>query len=344
MDWEEFQQAKVRLIGSGGCPCLMMSGVVGDNATSYLLNQKGRAVPNTYASLFGATYESDFVWNGRTVRIFNKFESGGHPALAGLETVYCAGEIHTDGEFFFFNSGHFHPKRENAIYFVCDFIEQSCKGLSGMPRDAMVDKLAKMRLKLYRDRSEVETYVTSFAEIAGEDMDEPVLSISLIGSSSDQRSQAIRIGSSSGYGRSQPMSIHGKSRPIPIHGGNTFHTTTTTLSEPSSVPSYSTPTVMLTLPSLVTEGVTEHGKHLASFRSLGVPNWIPDSQRTQCKNCHKEFGMFRRKHHCRQCGDIFCDDCSKRTKDLSRPARRDKDDQDAGPYRVCDPCSYTLEL
>eukprot|EP00049_Salpingoeca_infusionum_P027678 m.33719 g.33719 ORF g.33719 m.33719 type:complete len:729 (+) comp9657_c0_seq1:223-2409(+) len=38
--------------------------------------------------------------------------------------------------------------------------------------------------------------------------------------------------------------------------------------------------------------------------------WADDAQVQTCKQCTKQFGVKRRKHHCRNCGNIFCDDCS----------------------------------
>ena len=39
--------------------------------------------------------------------------------------------------------------------------------------------------------------------------------------------------------------------------------------------------------------------------------WVPDTARTKCCACQSTFGnLFRRKHHCRLCGDIFCNDCA----------------------------------
>ena len=35
-------------------------------------------------------------------------------------------------------------------------------------------------------------------------------------------------------------------------------------------------------------------------------HWVPDSKRNSCKYCHKLFTFWERKHHCRHCGDIFC--------------------------------------
>merc|ERR1712079_407644 len=38
--------------------------------------------------------------------------------------------------------------------------------------------------------------------------------------------------------------------------------------------------------------------------------WQQDSEATSCGICLKEFGLARRKHHCRNCGGIFCGKCS----------------------------------
>ena len=38
--------------------------------------------------------------------------------------------------------------------------------------------------------------------------------------------------------------------------------------------------------------------------------WVPDNNVLQCNNCPQEFSMLIRKHHCRNCGKIFCHKCS----------------------------------
>jgi len=59
--------------------------------------------------------------------------------------------------------------------------------------------------------------------------------------------------------------------------------------------------------------------------------WEKDSEVMACKLCLKEFGLARRKHHCRNCGGIFCDACSDNKMKLPSSAK---------PMRVCDTC-YT---
>jgi len=41
-----------------------------------------------------------------------------------------------------------------------------------------------------------------------------------------------------------------------------------------------------------------------------VVPWIPENVVKLCPNCAKSFNLTRRKHHCRLCGSIMCNDCS----------------------------------
>uniref|UniRef100_A0A3P9NYJ4 RUN and FYVE domain containing 2 n=1 Tax=Poecilia reticulata TaxID=8081 RepID=A0A3P9NYJ4_POERE len=61
--------------------------------------------------------------------------------------------------------------------------------------------------------------------------------------------------------------------------------------------------------------------------------WLKDKDATHCKLCEKEFSISRRKHHCRNCGEIFCNSCS--DNELPLPAS-------PKPVRVCDTCHALL--
>ncbi|KAM8847826.1 RUN and FYVE domain-containing protein 1 [Synchiropus picturatus] len=61
--------------------------------------------------------------------------------------------------------------------------------------------------------------------------------------------------------------------------------------------------------------------------------WLKDDEATQCKQCQKEFSIARRKHHCRNCGDIYCSSCS--SQELALPSY-------PRPVRVCDMCHSLL--
>lgn len=63
------------------------------------------------------------------------------------------------------------------------------------------------------------------------------------------------------------------------------------------------------------------------------PKWEPDSSAKRCSKCKEPFTTFRRKHHCRHCAAIFCNDCSGKTSPIPKFGFEK-------PVRVCDAC-YT---
>ncbi|XP_011099882.1 protein FREE1-like [Sesamum indicum] len=60
-------------------------------------------------------------------------------------------------------------------------------------------------------------------------------------------------------------------------------------------------------------------------------HWVPDEAVTKCTACGTDFSAFNRKHHCRNCGDIFCDKCTQGRIALTA-------EEHAQPVRVCDRC------
>uniref|UniRef100_A0A4W3IE68 phosphatidylinositol-3,5-bisphosphate 3-phosphatase n=1 Tax=Callorhinchus milii TaxID=7868 RepID=A0A4W3IE68_CALMI len=40
-----------------------------------------------------------------------------------------------------------------------------------------------------------------------------------------------------------------------------------------------------------------------------VTRWVPDHMASHCFNCDSEFWLAKRRHHCRNCGNVFCADC-----------------------------------
>ncbi|KAL5019311.1 hypothetical protein ScPMuIL_005033 [Solemya velum] len=61
--------------------------------------------------------------------------------------------------------------------------------------------------------------------------------------------------------------------------------------------------------------------------------WVKDHEAAICKQCNKDFNVARRKHHCRNCGDIFCAECSDNKMPLPSSSK---------PVRVCDTCQSVL--
>ncbi|KAL7727954.1 hypothetical protein ACLKA6_019513 [Drosophila palustris] len=44
--------------------------------------------------------------------------------------------------------------------------------------------------------------------------------------------------------------------------------------------------------------------------TMAPPAWIPDQKAPRCMSCQTPFTAFRRRHHCRNCGGVFCGVCS----------------------------------
>uniref|UniRef100_UPI00358F55FB LOW QUALITY PROTEIN: lateral signaling target protein 2 homolog n=1 Tax=Myxine glutinosa TaxID=7769 RepID=UPI00358F55FB len=61
------------------------------------------------------------------------------------------------------------------------------------------------------------------------------------------------------------------------------------------------------------------------------PEWVPDEECNECAACCSPFTVIRRKHHCRNCGKIFCSRCSPHSAPLPRYGQ-------SRPVRVCTHC------
>ncbi|CAD6246946.1 unnamed protein product [Miscanthus lutarioriparius] len=64
------------------------------------------------------------------------------------------------------------------------------------------------------------------------------------------------------------------------------------------------------------EQQNERRKIFLDWRNLMKPmneekdHWVPDEAVSKCTACAADFSAFNRRHHCRNCGDIFCDKCT----------------------------------
>ncbi|XP_017759449.1 PREDICTED: RUN and FYVE domain-containing protein 2 isoform X2 [Eufriesea mexicana] len=77
----------------------------------------------------------------------------------------------------------------------------------------------------------------------------------------------------------------------------------------------------------------QHHQQQQQQQQEGAATWANDRLVTQCKSCNREFNITRRKHHCRNCGKIFCSACSDNTTALPNSTK---------PVRVCDECYVFL--
>ncbi|XP_076230801.1 lateral signaling target protein 2 homolog isoform X2 [Calliopsis andreniformis] len=76
-----------------------------------------------------------------------------------------------------------------------------------------------------------------------------------------------------------------------------------------------------------TSHVTERGEECVER----APAWIPDNDAPRCMACHAGFTVVRRRHHCRNCGKVFCGRCSSNNVPLPRYGH-------TKPVRVCNRC------
>lgn len=63
--------------------------------------------------------------------------------------------------------------------------------------------------------------------------------------------------------------------------------------------------------------------------------WQQNEDCSQCNGCGSKLMLWLRKHHCRNCGKIYCNSCS--SKKLPIPAKKYME-----PVRVCDACYATI--
>ncbi|KFM65387.1 hypothetical protein X975_15478, partial [Stegodyphus mimosarum] len=67
------------------------------------------------------------------------------------------------------------------------------------------------------------------------------------------------------------------------------------------------------------------------------PCWMPDEEAASCLNCGVKFSQLKRKHHCRNCGKIFCSKCCSEKMCLPHFGLND-------PEKVCNNCKLIVEL
>ncbi|VDN02986.1 unnamed protein product [Thelazia callipaeda] len=65
-------------------------------------------------------------------------------------------------------------------------------------------------------------------------------------------------------------------------------------------------------------------------------HWVQDPSRNACTQCMQKFSLAERRHHCRNCGHIFCNKCSRFETDI-------KHMKISKPVRVCQSCFLRLK-
>lgn len=71
--------------------------------------------------------------------------------------------------------------------------------------------------------------------------------------------------------------------------------------------------------------------------------WIPDERVQRCFGCGASFSTFRRKHHCRSCGRIFCASCTAYRELIPSYYHTFSGVHPNKPQRTCAPCAQSLK-
>ncbi|XP_031568064.1 zinc finger FYVE domain-containing protein 21-like [Actinia tenebrosa] len=69
---------------------------------------------------------------------------------------------------------------------------------------------------------------------------------------------------------------------------------------------------------------------------LEEPHWEDDALFPNCVKCNIKFDFTHRRHHCRRCGRVFCNNCCDNKVMLERLSFVD-------PVRVCEQCSHVAK-
>lgn len=77
--------------------------------------------------------------------------------------------------------------------------------------------------------------------------------------------------------------------------------------------------------------VCQHDREAAPW-DLAEPHWTPDAEVTNCVGCNVKFDFLKRRHHCRRCGQIFCNNCCSARVQFHRMGFVD-------PVRLCGSCA-----
>lgn len=105
-------------------------------------------------------------------------------------------------------------------------------------------------------------------------------------------------------------------------------------------------------PEDLVDALMRHGLATRSMQYTGglknvvsrTARWKPDAEVNACEKCTKAFTLLRRRHHCRNCGGIFCDACTTKRRTLKNPLTENGRATGTVPdCRVCDACAFEVE-
>jgi len=103
-------------------------------------------------------------------------------------------------------------------------------------------------------------------------------------------------------------------------------------------------------------GSLENGWVYITLNNGLKKKWIEDSDVNACKKCNEPFSLWIRRHHCRNCGQIFCYNCCQKFRQVTDPVKIENDTLSVGMFnnifdgskdyklaRVCNDCSLSID-
>jgi len=74
----------------------------------------------------------------------------------------------------------------------------------------------------------------------------------------------------------------------------------------------------------------------ALLQNSEAPTWRPDNEFDACFKCEVAFSLVNRRHHCRHCGFVFCNNCTQKRIAIARFKSENIE-------RVCDECFIAVK-
>jgi hypothetical protein len=115
---------------------------------------------------------------------------------------------------------------------------------------------------------------------------------------------------------------------LSINGGSSAHSGTIN----SSSTTITTTNTTTTSSSSTDDVDDEPEEKLMTAEGFEVPPWFPDDSSNVCLGCNAKFTTTNRRHHCRNCGQLFCKKCTQKKCFLPRFGFTQK------KMRVCEKC------
>ncbi|KAH8415844.1 hypothetical protein KR222_002125, partial [Zaprionus bogoriensis] len=181
----------------------------------------------------------------------------------------------------------------------------------------VVNKIQHVYNQSYNTVNDISSVQVGKSMFYGEADTASDISASSLGSSRPQPPTTLPL-----RGNNVPADTHSSSSTTNSSGGNNMTTTTTTNVEESAEANERV--VELASAANASQGRTVSNvlKHISNIVASKNNNdlrnyketelqrlWMPDSKAKECYDCAQKFSTFRRKHHCRLCGQIFCSKC-----------------------------------